>query len=134
MKTLRGNPSGALLALAVGASLLAGCGGGGGGDSTVTVPKITTQPTAQTATSGGDVTFSVVASGKSLTYAWHFVAGDSTDTAVTGGTGSTLTLASVTSAIAGSYYVIVSNTAGSVKSNVVTLTVSAAGSAGVTLN
>lgn len=134
MKTLRGNPSGAWFALAVGASLLAGCGGGGGGGSTVTVPKITTQPTAQTATSGGDVTFSVVASGKSLGYAWHFVAGDSTDTAVTGGTGSTLTLTAVSSANAGSYYVIVSNTAGSVKSNVVALTVSAAGSAGVTLN
>ena len=134
MKTLRGNPSGALLALAVGASLLAGCGGGGGGGSTASVPKITTQPTAQTATSGSDVTFSVVASGKSLTYAWHFVAGDATDTAVTGGTGSTLTLTSVSTASAGSYYVIVTNTAGSVKSSVVTLTVSASGNAGVTID
>jgi hypothetical protein len=62
-----------ILALA----LLVGCGGGGGGGGSVggsasTPLSITTQPTAQSITTGQTATFSVTASGtEPLTYQWY---------------------------------------------------------------
>jgi Immunoglobulin domain len=81
-------------------------------------PAINTQPHSQTVSAGTTATFSVKASGMApLTYHWY-----RGSTAV-GGNSSTLTLANVIDAKAGSYKVVVSNLAGSVTSITVTLTV-----------
>ena len=91
---------------------------------TPTAPSITQQPQSQTATIGSNVTFSVTAGGKPApTDQWFFNGG-----AISGGTGSTLTLTNVQSANAGNYTVTVTNVAGSVTSNTATLTVNAASS------
>ncbi len=126
---------GALTALA-----LLGCGGGGGHKSgsstTVTAPAITTQPTPQSVAVGGSATFAVVATGSSLTYQWYkFDNATSAGVAVSGATSSSYTISSATTDNAGSYYVVVTNSAESLKSDVVALTVSTTtGDAGVTIN
>lgn len=82
-------------------------------------PSIASQPAAQTAVTGGTVTFSVSAGGSGpLAYQWR-----KDGTALAGATNATLTLGSVQSAQAGSYSVVVSNSLGSVTSNGATLTV-----------
>ncbi|MFO1451546.1 MAG: immunoglobulin domain-containing protein [Opitutaceae bacterium] len=88
---------------------------------TVSVPPaITTQPVAQSVTAGASVTFTVAASGTpSPTYQWRK---DGTD--LSGATSASLALSNVQSSHAGSYSVVVSNSAGSVTSNAVALTVS----------
>ncbi len=89
---------------------------------TVTAPTITTQPASRTVTAGANVTFTVAASGTApLSYQWQK---DSVNLA--GATSATLTLSSVTSANAGSYRAVVSNSAGSATSAAATLTVNAA--------
>jgi sugar lactone lactonase YvrE len=58
---------------------LTACGGGGGGDSTpipppppaIVAPSITSQPQAATASDGATASFSVNASGSSLSYQWQ---------------------------------------------------------------
>ncbi|MFT3870206.1 MAG: immunoglobulin domain-containing protein [Nibricoccus sp.] len=89
--------------------------------ASVTAPSITTQPAPLTVTQGSAATFSVAASGSSLNYQWY-----KGSVPVANGTGSSVTLPAVTSADAGSYYVIVSNSAGTAVSLVVGLTVNAA--------
>ncbi|MBS0662520.1 MAG: immunoglobulin domain-containing protein [Verrucomicrobia bacterium] len=87
-----------------------------------TPPSITAQPSSQSAVAGNSVTFSVGASGNPApAFQWQF-----NGAAITGATGSTLTLASVQAADAGSYRVVVTNSAGSVTSNAATLAVQAA--------
>ena len=88
--------------------------------SVVTAPTITTQPATQTANQGASVTLSVVANngGGTLTYQWS-----KGGVAIGGATSSSYTLASVTSADAASYTVVVSNSAGSVTSSAAVLTV-----------
>jgi hypothetical protein len=81
-------------------------------------PAITTQPTSSTVTAGANVTFTVVASGVGLSYQWR-----KDGTAITGATSATYSLSAVQAANAGSYTVVVTNTAGSVTSNAATLTV-----------
>ncbi len=90
-----------------------GGGGGGGGDTT---PTITTQPSSVVATVGNSAGFTVVASGSGLSYQWY-----KGGTAVSGATGATYTVSSVATSNIGTYYVTVSNTAGNVTSNSVTL-------------
>ena len=85
------------------------------------VTAITTPPTAQTACSGGTVSFSVTASGTGLSYQWR-----KGTTPITGATSSTLTLNNVTAADAASYDVVVTGTCGNATSNAVTLTLNAA--------
>ena len=86
---------------------------------TATVPSITTQPTSQTVVLGGSVTFSVAATGTgTLSYQWYFGG-----VAISGATGSSYTIATTTDASAGSYYAIVTNSAGSTTSATVTLTI-----------
>ena len=82
-------------------------------------PVITTQPVARTVTAGGNVTFAVVATGTpALAYQWR-----TGGVAIGGETNSTLIFAGVAAADAGSYDVVVSNSAGPVTSNAVLLTV-----------
>jgi hypothetical protein len=90
--------------------------------ATVAAPQIVTQPQSQTANAGANVTFTVQATGvPAPTYQWY------KDTLTIGGaTSATLTLSNVQSANAGSYTVVVTNVAGSVTSNAVTLTVNGA--------
>ncbi len=83
-----------------------------------TVPAITTQPTSQSDVTGTSASFSVTASSTAtLSYQWYFGG-----VAISGATGSTYTIAQTTSASAGSYYVIVTNSTGSTQSATVTLT------------
>jgi pectate lyase len=102
--------------LALSVLVLAPSGGG------ATPPTITTQPASQTVTAGSSVTFNVVASGTApLSYQWKKGGVD-----IAGATSASYTIASAQSADAGSYTVVVSNSAGSVTSNAATLTVNAA--------
>lgn len=111
------------------ATILAGCGGGGGGDNdggggTVTAPVITVHPNAENVAVGETATFTVAATGGSLSYQWQRL-NDPVWTNLTGETSNTLTLAPTEADDAGSYRVIVSNSAGTATSNPATLTVSA---------
>ncbi|MBX3738197.1 MAG: immunoglobulin domain-containing protein [Candidatus Didemnitutus sp.] len=84
-----------------------------------TGPTITTQPASQSVNAGANVTFSVTATGTPTpTYQWSL-----NGTALSGATGSSLTVSNVAAANAGDYTVSVTNAAGSVTSNKATLTV-----------
>lgn len=83
------------------------------------LPVITAQPASATVTSGGSASFSVTATG-ATGYQWTFNGSN-----ISGATGTTYTISSVTSANAGSYRVVVSNAAGSLNSEIATLTVNA---------
>jgi hypothetical protein len=84
-------------------------------------PTITTQPLSQTVNAGQSVSFSVVATGSpTLTYQWKLGG-----TAINGATSATYTISSPTTASAGIYTVVVTNSAGSKTSNNATLTVNA---------
>lgn len=90
--------------------------------ATVTVlvpPTITTQPATQSAGQGQNASFSVAVSGTApFSYQWSF-----NGTPLPGGTSATLALVNVQTNDAGSYTVVVANTAGSATSAVATLTV-----------
>lgn len=87
----------------------------------ITAPSITTQPASQSVTAGATVSFSVAATGTApLGYQWQFNGNN-----ISGATSATLTLNSVTSADAGSYRAVISNSAGSVISSPASLTVTA---------
>lgn len=89
---------------------------------TLAAPAITTQPSAQTVTAGGNVSFSVVATGTApLTYQWKL-----NGAAIAGATSSSYAISNAQSSQAGDYTVTVSNSAGSVTSNTAKLTVNAA--------
>lgn len=97
-----------------------------------TAAAITTQPTNQSACTGGTATFTVAASGTGVTYQWqqsNAAGGPFVNvTSGTGGTTNSYTTATVTGSTPGFYQVIVNSPAcpGSVTSNVVTLTITAA--------
>ncbi len=74
-------------------------------------PVITTQPAGITNIAGGSATFSVTAVGvPAVGYQWKF----NTNTTLAGATGASLTLTNARASQAGTYCVIVSNSAGSV--------------------
>ena len=76
-------------------------------------PSITTQPKSQTVDEDSSVTFSVAASGTApLSYQWY-----KGSRKISGATSSTYKINSVKSSDAGSYYVVVGNSAGSVTSS-----------------
>ncbi len=82
-------------------------------------PTITNQPQSLTVTQGNNATFTVGAAGTSpLSYQWRF-----SGTNISSATLSSYTRANAQSGDAGSYTVVVTNSAGSVTSSVVTLTV-----------
>jgi hypothetical protein len=111
---------------------LSACGGGdsSGSSSTTTNsssstsstsggPTISTQPGSQTVNAGSSVSFTVVATGSgTLAYQWY-----KGTTGISGATGATFALTTVAVSDAGSYYVTVTNSAGSVTSSTATLTV-----------
>jgi hypothetical protein len=83
------------------------------------VPSISVPPTDQSVLAGTSISLSVVAAGSgSLNYQWF-----KNGTAISGANAATLSFASVKTSDAGSYTVSVSNSAGSVTSPAVTLTV-----------
>src|SRR6185436_13109310 len=85
-----------------------------------TPPSIATQPVDQSAEcSSGTANFSVSAQGSApLSYSWRFGG-----TAMVGASASTLTINNPTTANAGQYDVVITNTYGSVTSAVATLTI-----------
>ncbi len=90
-------------------------------------PTITTHPQSQRVTAGGTVTFTVLATGTPpLSYQWR-----KDGQPLAGQTGDTLTLANVQAAQAGSYTVVVSNSAGQATSNPAVLTVNPGSPPGV---
>jgi len=78
------------------------------------LPTIKTNPVSQTALPGNNITFNVAAGGTApLRYQWWFNQTNSLPSA----TNSTLTLTNVQLTNAGSYFVVVTNTLGSITSN-----------------
>ena len=93
-------------------------------------PSITTNPANATKCPGDSVTFSVTASGTApLSYQWR-----KAGSAIAGATNTTYTIPSVSSSSAGSYDVVVSNSAGKATSSAATLTVNVPASAGALTN
>jgi hypothetical protein len=99
------------------------CGGGGSSTPAQTAPTITTQPTNQTVTAPAPATFTVAAAGNPTpTYQWELGG-----TAISGATSATYTTPATTMQMSGGLYTCqVTNSAGSVTSSQVTLTVNAA--------
>jgi hypothetical protein len=86
----------------------------------VVAPVIASHPAAQNIINGSAVTLGVSATGTDLAYQWK-----RNGTALTGATGATLTLGSARFADAGDYTVTVSNSAGTITSNVAAVNVAA---------
>lgn len=81
-------------------------------------PVIVSQPTNQTVSLNESVTFTVQAAGSNLSYQWYKGA-----TPISGATGPSFTINSAKATDVGTYHVVVTNFAGSVSSDNVTLTV-----------
>jgi hypothetical protein len=91
----------------------------GGKCSTATGPSITTQPASQSVRGGTNFSLSVIAAGSpALSYRWLF-----NGTNLLGATNYVITFPSFQSANAGSYRVIITNTSGSITSDVAVLTI-----------
>ena len=107
------------------AMLAVACGGGGGSPSPMGAmsPTITTQPTAQTVAVGQTARFTVVAPGSApLSYQWQ-----ANGQNVTGATANSYTTPATAATDDGTVYsVVVSNSVGSITSNSVRLSVTAA--------
>jgi hypothetical protein len=86
--------------------------------TTSSPPTISSQPISLTVLDGSSATFSVVASGTGLTYQWRL-----NGVNITGATSASYTIAEVRLGSVGSYTVVVSNSAGSITSNVATLAI-----------
>jgi hypothetical protein len=90
----------------------------------VGLPVITAEPTNQTTCSGQAVSFGVTVTGSSISYQWQYATTtNGTFTDVSGATSANLTISPATSGNVGAYRVVVTNTTGTVTSNVVTLVV-----------
>ncbi len=86
------------------------------------VPVINSQPASQTVSAGGTVTFSVGASGDGpLTYQWR-----KDGQPIAGATGTSYSITSASSANAGSYTALVTNSWGSTESTAAVLTIGSA--------
>jgi len=113
-------PALALAAVLV-CSTLTACGGGSDSSTTAaasTAPSITSQPAAVSVSLGVAATLSVTATGDELTYQWY-----KAGTAITGATAATYTIAATVAADASTYYVIVTNSKGTVTSDTVALNI-----------
>jgi cyclophilin family peptidyl-prolyl cis-trans isomerase len=85
-------------------------------------PTISRQPVARTVAAGGSAAFDVAVAGSPATYSWR-----KDGQAIAGATGPILLLRNVGAADAGTYSVVVTNSAGSVTSSGAALTVAAVG-------
>ncbi len=93
---------------------------------TITKPTIKTQPKSATVAEGATAAFKVTAEGRQLTYQWQYKApGSSTwnDSGMSGAKTATLTVTATMARSGQQYRCKISNAAGSVTSNAVTLTV-----------
>ncbi len=109
------------------AALLFACGGDGATTAATpaVAPGITTQPASQSVALGSSANFTVAATGTNpLSYQWR-----KGGTAITGATAAAYSIATTAVADAGSYDVVISNSAGSVTSALATLTVTGGSSA-----
>jgi subtilase family serine protease len=89
--------------------------------SAITTPAITTQPANQSVGAGATATFTVAASGGGLSYQWH-----KNSATISGAISASYTTPPTTTADNGAtFFVTVTNSAGSATSNTVTLTVTA---------
>lgn len=95
-------------------------------------PVITTAPASQSVAAGANVTFAVVVAGSGpFTYQWTFTNQDGQSSVLSGATSATLSLSSVQAASAGTYSVVVRNSAGgSSTSRPATLTVGSSSGSG----
>jgi hypothetical protein len=111
-----------VLLLAVTACLSACGSSSSGGNTPPTAPAISSQPSTLTVTTGQTATFTVSATGTApLAYQWYM------NTAAVGTDSSTLTITQTpVSDNAAQIYVTISNTAGTITSNTVTLNVNSA--------
>lgn len=102
----------------------------------VYAPTITTQPVGQTVTVGQTAEFTVAATGENLSYQWQYSNDNGTNwNDITGATGSSYTTDAVTLEMNNyQYQCVVSNSAGSVTSDPVTLTVNSVPVTGVKLD
>jgi hypothetical protein len=91
-------------------------------DSTDRGPTITAQPSSRRVSAGDPVTFTVLASGPNLSYQWY----GNNDQLIPGETSATYGFISTKLTHAGTYYVIVSNAIGQVRSATVILAVDSA--------
>ena len=103
------------------------------------IPAMAAQPASQTISEGTAVVFSVRATGGALAYQWSFNGGPVSDGALAGATisGATrpnLVVSGATSANAGSYTCLASNSAGSVSSSAAMLATSATADVGRLVN
>ena len=88
-------------------------------NAATSAPAFTTQPTSQTVTAGGSVTFTAAASGAPApTFQWR-----KDGVAISGATSASYTIASITTGSAGAYTVVATNSVSAVTSNTATLTV-----------
>lgn len=115
----RHSPALALAAVLV-CSTLTACGGGGSSTTSTatTAPTISVQPVAVSVALGAAATLSVTATGNELSYQWY-----KAGTAITGATSSSYTISATVATDQSTYYVVVTNSAGNVTSNTVTLNV-----------
>ena len=100
----------------------------GGTGTVVNAPAITDQPKSQTVTEGQSASFTVTATGESLSYQWQQSADNGLSwTDIDGATSATHTIAATSTDMSGTQYrCVVSNSAGSITSDAATLTVNAA--------
>ena len=92
----------------------------------VTKPTITTQPFSKTAYEGDTVRFTVKASGTGLSYQWYYRENSSSSwkkTSLTGATTDALSVLAKTTRNGFQYRCKITNAAGYVYTNIVTLTV-----------
>lgn len=91
------------------------------GSTTITAPNITgILPSSITTNSGSTVSYTVSATGSPASYFWYF---NSTANLIPGAASATLTLNNVLGANSGNYFVVLSNSAGTATSSIVTLSV-----------
>jgi hypothetical protein len=88
-------------------------------------PVVATQPSSQVVAPGGSVTLSVGITSGGVTYQWQ-----KDGAIISGQTGSSLTLTNLTAADSGAYTAVITNSAASILSDTVTLTVATSSTAG----
>ena len=107
-----------------------------GSGTVITAPTITTQPAGREVTVGQTAEFTVAATGENLSYQWQYSNNNGTNwNVITGATGSSYTTDAATLEMNNyQYQCVVSNSAGSVTSDPVTLTVKSVPVTGVKLD